>query len=110
MKLAHLGIGRSFAFGAFGSDAEDRDLLIPIARVRAARLFGPEATRAPVVVIGDTPLDVQCARAGGARVIAVATGLHDRDGLLTCAPDVLLDDLGDTGLVMGEIRRLGDAG
>ena len=48
-----------------------------------------------LLVIGDTPLDVQCARAIGARVVAVATGVHSYDELAATEPDVLLANLAD---------------
>ena len=71
LKLARAGIGDWFpeGQGAFGSDAEDRALLPPIARARAG-----DWPRERTVVIGDTPRDIACARADGLRVIAVATG------------------------------------
>ena len=71
LKLARAGIGDWFpeGQGAFGSDAEDRELLPPIARARAG-----DWPRERTVVIGDTPRDIACARADGLRVIAVATG------------------------------------
>jgi phosphoglycolate phosphatase len=71
LKLARAGIGNWFpeGQGAFGSDAEDRELLPPIARARAG-----DWPRERTVVIGDTPRDIACARADGLRVIAVATG------------------------------------
>jgi phosphoglycolate phosphatase len=71
LKLARAGIGDWFPAGqgAFGSDAEDRELLPPIARARAG-----DWPRERTVVIGDTPRDIACARADGLRVIAVATG------------------------------------
>jgi phosphoglycolate phosphatase len=70
-KMARAGLGRWFARGrgAFGSDHERRAALVPIAAARAPR-------PAPVVVVGDTPADVACARAAGARCIAVTTGTH----------------------------------
>jgi phosphoglycolate phosphatase len=49
-----------------------------------------------VVVVGDTPRDIACARAGGARVVAVATGQYSADVLAQHAPDALLPSLGDT--------------
>jgi phosphoglycolate phosphatase-like HAD superfamily hydrolase len=78
LKLDRSGIGRHFApgQGAFGSDAEYRDQLPPIARARA----GGEA-RERTIVIGDTPLDIACARADGLRVLAVATGIFSADAL-----------------------------
>ena len=71
MKLERAGIGHHFppGQGAFGSDAESRDELPAIARARAG-----SHPRTGTIVIGDTPLDVACARADGLRVLAVATG------------------------------------
>jgi phosphoglycolate phosphatase-like HAD superfamily hydrolase len=75
LKLARAGIAEHFAAGqgAFGSDAELRDELGPIARARAGR-DGIPYPRERTTVIGDTPLDIACARADGLRVIAIATG------------------------------------
>jgi phosphoglycolate phosphatase len=77
LKLARAGIGEHFASGqgAFGSDAELRELLGPIARARAGA-NGVSYPRSQTTVIGDTPLDIACARADGLRVIAIATGPH----------------------------------
>jgi len=71
LKLARAGIGDWFPAGqgGFGSDAENRELLPPIARERAGGW-----PRERTVVIGDTPRDIACARADGLRVVAVATG------------------------------------
>jgi phosphoglycolate phosphatase-like HAD superfamily hydrolase len=71
LKLARAGIGHWFpeGQGAFGSDAEDRAVLPPLARERAGGW-----PRERTVVIGDTPRDIACARADGLRVVAVATG------------------------------------
>ena len=71
LKLARAGIGHHFPAGqgGFGSDAEYRDELPPIARARAGGY-----PRERTIVIGDTPLDIACARADGLRVLAVATG------------------------------------
>ena len=82
LKLARAGIGRFFepGQGGFGSDHEDRTELPAIARARAGRP-GVPYPREETVVIGDTPLDVACARADGVRCFAVATGPFDRDAL-----------------------------
>jgi phosphoglycolate phosphatase len=88
LKLARAGIGDWFpeGQGAFGSDAEDRELLPPIARARAG-----DWPRERAVVIGDTPRDIACARADGLRVVAVATGpftveqLADADAVVDSA-------------------------
>jgi phosphoglycolate phosphatase-like HAD superfamily hydrolase len=75
LKLARAGIGKHFPSGqgAFGSDAEDRAALPSIARRRAAD-GGVAHPREQTIVIGDTPLDIACARADGVRAVAVATG------------------------------------
>ena len=78
LKLARAGIGDWFpeGQGAFGSDAEERERLPPIARSRAGGW-----PRERTVVIGDTPRDIACARADGVRVIAVATGPFGAEAL-----------------------------
>jgi len=75
LKLARAGLGRWFASGqgAFGSDAEDRAALPAIARRRAGTTGAP-FPRDRTIVIGDTPLDIACARADRVRCVAVATG------------------------------------
>ncbi|MGD0197323.1 MAG: haloacid dehalogenase-like hydrolase [Solirubrobacteraceae bacterium] len=90
-KLERAGIGHYFPSrqGAFGSDAEQRDLLGPIARARAGTASKPYP-REQTVVIGDTPLDIACARADGLRVIAVATGPYDSAELVHA--DAVLPD------------------
>jgi phosphoglycolate phosphatase-like HAD superfamily hydrolase len=75
LKLDRAGIGKHFPAGqgAFGSDAEDRSELPAIARRRAAH-EGRSYPRKHTVVIGDTPLDIACARADEVLSVAVATG------------------------------------
>jgi phosphoglycolate phosphatase len=75
LKLARAGIGSWFPVGqgGFGTDAEEREALPPIARARAGE-GGDSWPRERTVVVGDTPRDIACARADGLRVIAVATG------------------------------------
>ncbi|MBV9169278.1 MAG: haloacid dehalogenase-like hydrolase [Chloroflexi bacterium] len=99
LKLACAGLDKYFAFelGAYGSDHADRTCLVPITRDRVRRATGLDAER--VVVIGDTPRDIACARAGGARVVAVATGNYSREELEAHKPDAVLDDLIDTDAV-----------
>lgn len=75
LKLRRAGIGRWFATGqgGFGSDAEDRAALPPIARRRAGARGRPYP-REGTIVIGDTPRDIACAQADGLRCVAVTTG------------------------------------
>jgi phosphoglycolate phosphatase len=98
LKLARAGIGGWFpeGQGGFGSDAEAREALPPIARERAGGW-----PRERTIVIGDTPRDIACARADGLRVLAVATGpypveaLADADAVVDSAEALLpvLEDL-----------------
>ncbi len=75
LKLKRAGIGRYFPSGqgGFGSDAEDRAALPPIARRRAGRVGHPYP-REGTIVIGDTPRDIACAHADDLRCFAVPTG------------------------------------
>ena len=61
------------------------------------RHLGRPVNGEQIWVIGDTPLDVQCARAIGARVIAVATGVHTLEDLAATSPDLVLADIADHG-------------
>lgn len=99
-KLRAGGIADAFGFGAFGSDSERRADLPPIALRRASARHGASLRIEEAVVIGDTPEDVRCARASGARVLAVATGRHGPGELRALRPDAVLEDLSDTEAVM----------
>lgn len=107
-KLERFGISGAFAFGAFGNDDADRDRLVPVARRRAVDHRGADAWDAMVAVIGDTPHDIRCARAGDAAAVVVATGFSDVETLARNAPDALLPDLSRTDEVYGLLRRLTD--
>jgi phosphoglycolate phosphatase len=105
LKLASVGLDGyvDFEIGAYGSDHRDRGRLVEVARAKAMAKFGVELDPSAVVVIGDTPLDVAAARAGGARVIAVATGHYDLEALAATAPDAVFEDLTDTEAVVAAI-------
>jgi phosphoglycolate phosphatase len=91
IKLRHFGIGERFAFGAFGEEAADRNALAKVAVARAFERYQVPPERC--IVLGDTEHDITCARAAGAHVVAVATGVRDRATLAAHTPDLLLDDL-----------------
>lgn len=93
-----------FRVGAYGSDHEDRPMLPPIARDRASALLGHEVAGDRLVIIGDTPADVQCGRGIGARAIAVATGGFTVDELAAHDPSATFADLSDTVRVLEAIR------
>lgn len=99
IKLSHFGIFDYFAFGGFGDVHPDRDSVAREA-LAATREHVNGESRVDVWVIGDTPLDISCARHIGARVLAVATGVHEKDELAAEQPDVLLDDLSDTARIL----------
>lgn len=96
LKLGHYGLFQHFAFGGFGDEHYDRDdvareALAAVTRHLAGRAHHPDR----LWVIGDTPLDVRCARAIGGKAVAVATGWHTLEQLAAEQPDVLLTDLAD---------------
>lgn len=93
IKLREAGLDGYFEVGAFGSDDEVRDNLVPVARERARARWGDDFPGERTVVIGDAPADVACARAGGARAVAVASGWTERAELAALSPDALLDSL-----------------
>ena len=99
-KLAPAGLWEIFRVGAFGSDDPCRDRLPAVAAQRAEALLGERIAPENVVIIGDTPLDIQCARAHGSRVIAGATGRHTLAELATYVPDHLFSDLAQTEQVV----------
>ena len=103
IKLAPTGLWPLFQVGAYGSDDADRRRLPAIACERAKALAGREFPFERVTIIGDTPLDVDCARACGARAIAVATGFYPYDDLVGCRPDLIFKDFTDVGGVLAQL-------
>jgi phosphoglycolate phosphatase-like HAD superfamily hydrolase len=103
IKLLPTGLWPHFRVGAYGSDHMDRRRLPGLAARRAHALVGHAFAPADVVVIGDTPHDIDCARAFGAVAVAVTTGQYTRDELLAERPDHLFDDLGDVEKVLAAI-------
>lgn len=92
-KMRHFGLDHYFAFGAHGCDHADRNLLGPIALERAALHAGRGFTCEETLIIGDTPKDIACARAIGARCLAVATGRFTVTELAEHAPDHVVETL-----------------
>jgi phosphoglycolate phosphatase len=106
IKLAPTGLWPYFAIGAFGSDDADRRRLPSLAARRAHAFTGYPFRPEEVVVIGDTPLDIECARAFGAVAVAVATGFHSHAELMSEQPDLLFENLGDVeGVVAALLHR-----
>jgi phosphoglycolate phosphatase-like HAD superfamily hydrolase len=105
IKLDIMGLTRFFDLdaGAYGSDHHIRANLAPVAVARAGQRYGHAFAGADVVVIGDTPNDIDCGRAAGARTIAVATGPFGVEELRAHAADVVFSDLSDTDAVIAAI-------
>jgi phosphoglycolate phosphatase-like HAD superfamily hydrolase len=95
LKLTHYGVWHYFDFGAYADDHHDRNELGRFAKARALERHGIDFAPERIFVLGDTPHDVTCARAIGARAVAIATGRFSRDELAACRPDFLFTDLSD---------------
>ena len=103
IKLRHYGVWHYFEFGAFADDHHDRNQLGPFAQARARAQRGIEFPPERIFVLGDTPHDIACARAIGAKAIAIATGRFSQADLAAQTPDFLFEDLGDLDAVLAAI-------
>ncbi len=92
-KMRHFGLAGHFPFGAYGSDHADRNQLGPIALERAEVHTGRSFTAVETWVIGDTPKDIACAHAIGARCLAVATGQFSAAALAAHGADQVVQSL-----------------
>jgi phosphoglycolate phosphatase-like HAD superfamily hydrolase len=108
LKLRLAGLDDFFRLpGAFGDLSHDRRDLPAVARERIGRHLGRDLNPEQLVVVGDTPNDIACARHFGARAVAVATGRsHSAADLLSHSPDALLPDLADTELLLRTLAVL----
>ena len=95
LKLRRYGLWERFNHEAssFGNDHEDRNELAAIARLRGCNHLNCELDDHEILIIGDTPRDVACAQAIGAKCLAVATGTFDQDALRACKPTWVVPDL-----------------
>jgi len=100
IKLTHYGIWEYFDFGAYADDHTDRNQLGKFARARALEKHGVEFLPADIFVLGDTPHDIDCGRAFGAKTVAIATGNYSRDQLASHNPDYLFENLKDVPRVL----------
>ena len=93
IKLRAHALWEEFILGGFADDHESRNEIARVARIRGGQHLGRELDGDEIVVIGDTPLDVECARAIGARCLAVATGGFTADQLRSHRPRWTVADL-----------------
>lgn len=106
MKIAAAGIDPDvFRVGAWGCEAMSRRDLVPLAMQRYEAHAQRAIERELVVVIGDTPHDVDCARAHGCRSLAVATGAFDVAALQQAGADLAVRDLGEVQTILRWIVR-----
>jgi phosphoglycolate phosphatase len=103
IKLSHYGVWDYFEFGAFADDHHDRNQLGHFARSRATEAHGIDLPARDVCVIGDTPRDIECGKAIGARTVAIGTGNYSLEDLATHEPDHLFVDLSDTEAVVSAL-------
>ena len=105
-KLGAAGIRHYFDVGAFGDSALDRWHLVTDAQRSAEERYQVTFPGNRIVLVGDTPRDIEAARQSGSRVLAVATGRFSMDELAEHAPDALLPDMGDTETVVATIDEI----
>lgn len=103
-KLRAVGVAfEQFRVNAFGSDHEQRGQLPGIAQQRAESFFGAPMAGDRIVIIGDTPADIECGRSIGVRAIGVATGRYSVDDLAAHQPAAVFPTLEDTDAVLAAI-------
>jgi phosphoglycolate phosphatase-like HAD superfamily hydrolase len=101
MKIAAAGLNPDlFRVAAWGIDGRTRRDLPPVAMSRHAQLRGKRIDPERVVIIGDTPHDVDCASAHGCRSIGVATGVFTVEALQASGADLAVQDLSDNAAIM----------
>jgi phosphoglycolate phosphatase len=106
IKLDRFGLGSYFEVGAFGSDDENRNGLLPIAVDKLYQRNSLRLSFSDCVVIGDTPRDVDCTKPYGAFSVAVATGPYSARRLREAGADVVFDDLSDTAAFMSLMESI----
>lgn len=105
-KLTSAGIAGYFQTGAFGDSADHRHELVPVAVELVRQQTGKAPQPEQVLLIGDTPRDIEAARASGCRVLAVATGRHTVEELADHEPDLVFPTLGDVDQVYAAVQEL----
>jgi len=108
LKLCAFGLDGflDFDIGGYGSEAYPKGTLLRVTRQRAAEKHGVAFGEDATVYVGDSPRDVDAARIGGARSLAVASGRASATELRDAGADAVLPDLADTGALVTYITRL----
>lgn len=107
VKLGAFGLDTllDLGVGAYGADSADRAMLVDMARSRARAAYDLPGDTA-VVLVGDTPRDVDAALTSGAHIVAVASGVNSSDELRQAGAHLVLPDLSDLDVLMGHLRNL----
>jgi phosphoglycolate phosphatase len=106
VKLGYFGLHHYFAFGGYGDHHLDRDDVAREALAAVRQQLNGSVNLERIWVVGDTPLDIRCARSIGARAVAVATGWHSLDELAEHRPDLLLADLSNPTPLLSQWRGM----
>ena len=105
IKLEHFDLWRHFPWGAFGGDSASRNDLVPVALQRARAHGVNSVSPENVLVVGDTPNDIECAVVAGATPVAVATGNYSSDQLRAAGATIVFEDLSDTQAFLKLLAR-----
>ncbi|MGI8419510.1 MAG: HAD hydrolase-like protein, partial [Candidatus Levyibacteriota bacterium] len=103
-KMKSVGLKDYFTFGAFGDLAFKRIDLINVAQERLETILQSQIPLKHFVIIGDTPLDIACAKAGGIEVIAVSTGKYSTRELQKHDPDLIIESLHEKDKIFKFLR------
>ncbi|MFA5358176.1 MAG: HAD hydrolase-like protein [archaeon] len=105
IKLENAGLWKYFKIGAYGHETKVRSELVPIAIKDAKEKTGISFKKKDVYLVGDTIRDIQCAKEGGVKIIAVATGTETIETLAKEKPDYLFKDFSDTKKILEAINE-----
>lgn len=103
-KIEEAGIKNFFQFGAFGNEVYKRVDLINLAHQRAEKLMRRKLLLKGLVIVGDTPLDVACAKEGGIESIAIASGPHPLEELSSAGADLVLKSLKEKDKIINFLK------
>lgn len=104
IKLENVDLWHYFRIGAYGTDIYERSELVPLAIRDAERKTGIRFNRKDVYLVGDTVVDISCAKEGGVRVISVATGIETMQRLRSKKPDFLFRDFRNNARILSAIE------
>ena len=104
IKLEYFDLWRYFRCGAYGDDSADRNALVPFALARARGCGLPDLAPEHILVVGDTPHDIACARAVGAVPVGVATGTFTVEQLRATGAEIVFKDLSDTDAFLALLK------